>query len=167
MNQEYLKSLFTYDRETGDFRWKVARGRNVKVGQLAGGFNGHGYFVVKIDGKSHLVHRLIWLYETGEMPVNCIDHINRIRDDNRFCNLRDVSYSDNCQNIGVPKHNTSGHIGVSWYKRDECWNVYIKVDKKNKWLGRYKLIDDAIKARKNGEAAYYNLPKQEVASWTP
>jgi hypothetical protein len=159
MNQEYIKSLFTYDKETGDFRWKVARGRNVKVGQLAGSYNGNGYFAVKIDYKNYLVHRLIWLYETGEMPKTCIDHMNRIKNDNRFCNLREASYSDNCQNIDIPKHNRSGHIGVSWFKKRNAWTVYVKVNKKNKWLGNYKDLDKAIEARRAGERKYYNLPQ--------
>jgi hypothetical protein len=55
-------------------------------------------------------------------------------------------------------------MGVSWYARDNKWNVYIKIDGKNKWLGRYSLLDEAIKTRKLGEDKYYNLPKQETAS---
>jgi len=161
LTQDYVKSLFDYNKETGDFLWKIARGRNVKVGQKAGCLNKSGYMSVKIDGNSYLVHRLIWLYETGSMPMQYIDHKNRVRNDNRWCNLREASFSDNCQNLSLPKHNTSGHMGVSWYARDSKWNVYIKVNRKNKWLGRYALLDDAIKTRKLGEDKYYNLPKQE------
>ena len=161
LTQDYVKSLFGYNKETGDFLWKIARGRNVKVGQKAGCLNKSGYLSVKIDGSSYLVHRLIWLYETGSMPTQYIDHKNRVRNDNRLCNLREASFSDNCQNLSLPKHNTSGHMGVSWYARDNKWNVYIKVNRKNKWLGRYALLDDAIKTRKLGEDKYYNLPIQE------
>lgn len=160
LTQDYVKSLFDYNKETGDFLWKIARGRNVKVGQKAGYMNTHGYISVKIDNKQHLVHRLIWLYETGSMPKQYIDHKNRIRNDNRLCNLRDVNYSDNCQNISIPKHNKSGHIGVSWMKARNTWTVYVKVNKKNKWLGCYKDLTQAIATRKVGELMYYNLPQE-------
>jgi HNH endonuclease len=42
--------------------------------------------------------RLAWLYMTGEWPKNQIDHINRDKADNRFCNLRDVTQTENMRN---------------------------------------------------------------------
>lgn len=159
LTQETVRHLFSYDAETGDFAWRVKKAICVKVGKPLNGCNTHGYKTVKIDGKTYLIHRLIWLYVYGHLPNGDIDHKNRIRGDNRLCNLRDVSTSDNCQNIGVPKHNKSGHIGVSWLKSHKCWTVYIKVDKKNKWLGYFKDIEKAVAARKCGEATYYNLPE--------
>lgn len=158
LTQDKVKELFDYNSETGDFSWKVAKSRNVKVGLPIKTSNTHGYYSVKIDGKTYLTHRLIWLYVHGSWPNGDIDHKNRIRNDNRLCNLREATRTDNCQNISLPRHNKSGHIGVSWYPRDKKWNVYVKVNKKNKWLGRFSELEDAITARKNGEALYYNLP---------
>jgi hypothetical protein len=40
-------------------------------------------------------------------------------------------------------------------------NNIIKVDGKNKWLGYYKDLEQAVAARKAGEAKYYNLPETE------
>jgi hypothetical protein len=76
--------------------------------------------------------------------------------------LRDVNTTDNAQNISLPSHNKSGHIGVSWIKSHNAWTVYVKVNQKNKWLGYYKNLDDAITARKEGEKQYYNLPVEVV-----
>jgi hypothetical protein len=159
IDQETVKKLFYYDAETGMLIWRNGNKRNVKPWQEAKALNGLGYYSVKIQNKSYPVHRIIWLYVHGIFPDQDIDHKNRIRNDNRLCNLRSVSRTDNCQNISLPRHNKSGHIGVSWIKRHEAWTVYVKVNKKNKWLGCYKNLDDAVAARKAGEAKYYNLPE--------
>jgi len=162
IDQETVKKLFHYDAESGMLLWRNSNGRNVKPWQEAKALNGHGYYTVKVNGTSYSVHRLIWLYVYGSFPNKYIDHKNKIRNDNRLCNLRDVNTTDNAQNISLPSHNKSGHIGVSWFKNHNCWTVYVKVNKKNKWLGYYKNLDDAVAARKAGEKQYYNLP-EEVA----
>ena len=162
IDQETVKKLFHYDAESGMLLWRNGNGRNVKPWQQAKALNGNGYCSVKIEKKNHPVHRIIWLYVYGHFPEQDIDHKNRIRNDNRLCNLRAVSRTDNCQNISLPSHNKSGHIGVSWFKNHNCWTVYVKVNKKNKWLGYYKNLDDAIAARKAGEKQYYNLPEEVV-----
>ena len=162
INQETVRKLFHYDAESGMLLWRNGNGRNVKPWQEAKAKNANGYYTAKINGKSYLTHRLAWLYVYGEFPKEDIDHKNRIRNDNRLCNLRAVSRTDNCQNISLPSHNKSGHIGVSWFKSHNCWTVYVKVNKKNKWLGYYKNLDDAIAARKEGEKQYYNLPEEIV-----
>jgi hypothetical protein len=162
LDQETVKKLFHYDAESGMLLWRNGNGRNVKPWQEAKAPNGHGYYSVKINNKNYHVHRIIWLYVYGCFPKEDIDHKNRIRNDNRLCNLRAVSRTDNCQNISLPSHNKSGHLGVSWFATQKKWTVYIKVNKKNKWLGYYKNIEDAIAARKAGEKQYYNLP-EEVA----
>jgi hypothetical protein len=159
IDQELVKKLFYYDAASGMLIWRNGNGRNVKPWQQAKALNGNGYFTVKIQNKSYPVHRIIWLYVNGNFPSQEIDHKNRIRNDNRLCNLRAVSRTDNCQNISLPRHNKSGHIGVSWFKKEKSWTVYVKVNKKNKWLGCYKNLDDAVVARKAGEAQYYNLPE--------
>ena len=159
IDQEAVQKLFHYDAESGMLLWRNGNGRNVKPWQEVKAKNGHGYYTVKIYGKSYLAHRLAWLYVHGSFPNKYIDHKNKIRNDNRLCNLRDVNTTDNAQNISLPNHNTSGHIGVSWIKSHNAWTVYIKVNQKNKWLGYYKNLDDAVTARKEGERQYYNLPQ--------
>ena len=56
-------------------------------GKKAGSFATKGYRVVVINKKTYKEHRLVWLYHYGHMPKDQIDHINRIRDDNRIENL--------------------------------------------------------------------------------
>jgi hypothetical protein len=162
IDQETVRKLFHYDAESGILLWRYGNGKNVKPWQQAKSLNGQGYCTVKVNGTNYRVHRLIWLYVYGDFPKEDIDHKNRIRNDNRLCNLRAVSRTDNCQNISLPNHNKSGHIGVSWFDLRKTWTVYVKVNKKNKWLGYYKNLDDAIAARKAGEKQYYNLPEEVV-----
>lgn len=48
--------------------------------------------------------------------------------------------------------NTSGHTGVYFDKRSQKWQAYINYKKKRYYLGAFKDINDAIRARKEGEA---------------
>jgi hypothetical protein len=98
ITQEKLKEILDYNPDTGIFTWKVSKAKRIKVGSVAGCKNNLGYILIRIDGKIYLAHRLAWLYTHGDFPLNCIDHINQIKDDNRICNLRDVTVSENMQN---------------------------------------------------------------------
>jgi hypothetical protein len=96
-----------------------------------------------VDGKQKtiMMHRHI---------IDCpsekiVDHINHDGLDNRQCNLRICSYSQNNKNNRGHKHNTSGLIGVSWFKRDKKWKAYIYKDNNYIHLG---VFDDKIEAGK-------------------
>lgn len=79
--------------------------------------NSLGYVQIKISGKLYHAHRLAWLYVYGYMPEKEIDHINRIRDDNRIANLREATSQLNSLNTGIYKNNTSGSKGIYYNKR--------------------------------------------------
>ena len=49
------------------------------------------------------------------------------------------------------KNNTSGHKGVCWDKRINKWRAEIMIKGKSHYLGSFENIQDAIKARKQGE----------------
>jgi hypothetical protein len=106
MDVAYLKKRLDYNPETGEFIWKpkTVRSTDEKIwnarfpGQVAGTMDGRGYRRIRIDGKDYGAARLAWLYIYGEWPENEIDHINRVRDDDRLVNLRDVTSSENCNN---------------------------------------------------------------------
>ena len=83
------------------------------------------------------------------------DHINRNPLDNRKCNLRPATASQNQCNKNVYKNNTSNITGVSWNNRDQKWMAYIQVNGRRKYLGYYDIFDDAIITRLKGEKEYY------------
>jgi hypothetical protein len=84
------------------------------------------------------------------------DHINHNKLDNRKCNLRTATSSQNGINRkGLQTNNKSGYTGVYWYSN--AWNSEIKLHQKKIWIGRFKLLKDAIKARKKAELIYHSI----------
>ena len=150
LTQERLMSLVSYDAETGVFTNKVTRNPRAKVGAVAGYVNTLGYVVVQLLGRKHHAHRLAWLYAHGVWPANQIDHINRNPTDNRLCNLRDVTASENVHNTSNSSRNTSGVRNVVWHKRAKKWQAQIMVNNKYKYLGQF---DDLAQAKIAAEKA--------------
>ncbi|MEK6878193.1 MAG: HNH endonuclease [Nanoarchaeota archaeon] len=101
--------------------------------------------------KSLSLHRLI----LGEKENLIIDHINGNKLDNRKCNLRFVTYSQNLMNSKLPNNNTSGYKGVTWDKNRNRWRAQIKINKKEINLGRFIKKEEAIKTRKRAEQKYF------------
>jgi hypothetical protein len=146
---------FSYDAETGLLARKLAvmnGGKphnmpNCKVGDPVGGDNGKGYFQVRVGGKQHLTHRLIWLMVTGSMPKEQIDHINGIKSDNRLANLREATASENNRNVRRRSDNASGFKGVSASGiRINPYKAQIQLNGKNIYLGNFKTPELAYEA---------------------
>jgi hypothetical protein len=92
---EVAEKLLAYDPETGDFLWRKSRSRVARAGDIAGSEDGQGYVVIMVNQRHYQAHRLAFLFMTGKWPVGVIDHINTIRNDNRWCNLRELSRLEN------------------------------------------------------------------------
>ena len=121
---------------------------------VAGCLNEYGYSRLQVNGKGYYSHRVIWCLLTGEFPPEEIDHINHKRNDNRMSNLRIVTHQENQKNRKMRNDNTSGKTGLSWHKRDEKWQVDIKVDGKTTYIGSFNDKAEAIKARKAANIKY-------------
>ena len=111
VTQERLKELLHYCPDTGAFTWIKAR-RGVSLWRDAGCTMTEGYRSISVDSKPYGSHRLAFLYMTGKFPEDQIDHVNQVRDDNRWKNLRPVTHQENHRNGGIGKGNTSGFVGT-------------------------------------------------------
>lgn len=108
----------------------------------------NGYAVRTSENRQ--LHRYI-----NKTPANFdTDHINRNKLDNRKCNLRTVTRSQNNFNSLPPKDNKSGVKGVWWSKRWKLWYAQIKVNGKTYCLGSSKIKKEAIKLRLNAEKEF-------------
>ncbi len=143
ITQKELKEILHYDPDTGLFtRKKKARG--AVVGAIVGSKNRHGHISLTLLGKTYLTHRLAFLYMEGEFPPDQVDHINRVRDDNRWCNLRHADEETNKSNMVT----NTDFLGVSWHKHQHRWFARGKLVKgKLKHLGSYRTHIAACYAR--------------------
>jgi hypothetical protein len=105
-------------------------------------FSSDGYavnFYADEYGKRHRqsMHRMIMAHTRSDpLPHHIqVDHINRDRTDNRRCNLRYATRTENQANKDKQKNNQSGYKGVSWHKTK--WEARIKYGDKKLYLGRY------------------------------
>ena len=157
LTQERLKQVLHYDPTTGVFTWtacRLSRYTGTRAGNVS---NVHGYERINIDKISYRSHRLAWLYVYGEFPETGIDHINRVKTDNRIANLRVANQAENGQNMSMSILNKSGCRGVNWDKATGRWMSGIIVNGKKINIGRFLCKEDAIAARKAAEIQHYTF----------
>lgn len=148
-----LRQYFSYDAERGGFVRTAAkpRGNPKFVGITAGRLSRTGgYLLLRVCGGSHYVHRLVWLWFRGEMPVAQLDHINRDKLDNRIENLRPATGSLNCANRQM-----GGNLPAGVRFRKGGWEAAIGVGRKRLYLGRFKHQDDAATAYREASMRHF------------
>lgn len=144
---EQAAELLSYDPGSGEFRWKIARSYVVKVGQVVGSWDLHGYKTVRLNGRSYKLHRLAWLMTYGVWPAGDVDHINGIRHDNRISNLRDLPRGQNLENRWKPNPNKKSGLPLGVHKaKGGHYSARISVDNKSVILGTFVTVDDATAA---------------------
>ena len=97
------------------------------------------------------LHRLVTHAKDGQQ----VDHINLDITDNRKCNLRNVTKSQNGMNHVKPTNNTSGTVGVYWNKSKGLWEACIIENNNRIYLGSFINKNDAINMRKEAEQKYF------------
>ena len=151
ITQNELKEVLEYNPDTGVFTWKKVNSNRIKVGDVAGcKANNKGYIsiMIRINKKLYSAHRLAHLYMTGNFPPIDIDHINHNPSDNRWCNLRAATKSQNLANVKMHKDNTTGYKGVSCDKRINKYKAEIRHNGKRITLGYFDTPIEAHAAYK-------------------
>lgn len=174
-SQELLLQLLKYDQDTGRLYWRArpvhmfesktqSAKHNASIwnGRYADkeAFTAHsseGYKRGTIDGVHFVAHRIIWKMQTGVNPDD-IDHIDGVRDNNKWANLRNVTRSENLRNLSLSRRNTSGSIGVCPDSRGKVWRAYAWDGNKHVALGEYAKKDEAIAARQRWESNNFYHP---------
>ena len=139
---QVLHHFFRYDADTGILYRKVDYW-SAKAGYRADMPGSRGYRRVKFRGKTYIAHRLIWKMQTGEEPNCQIDHKNRVRDDNRWINLREATPSQNGRNMFREKRSNLPR-GVTYTGRN--YQAQIKVEGRQVYLGVFKTASAAAEA---------------------
>jgi hypothetical protein len=165
----YLHQRLDFNPITGIFIWNYWYGGHKRIntwntryaGKRAGGVQ-NGYCIICVDRVRCYAHRLAWLMTFGELSEDVeIDHISRVRSDNRLQNLRIAeTYSQQRCNQGLAINNTSGFKGVS--RLDDKWRACVVKDHQDHYLGCFDTAEEAARVRDeytktlHGEFAYLN-----------
>lgn len=153
ISHEWLLSVLHYDKETGIFRWAGKAQKNTIIGNIAGCKNKRGYLQIGLKKNIFQQHRLAWFYVHGTWPEKEIDHINRIRDDNRITNLRISDRTTNSRNRDTSIRSSTGIKWVCFDRTKKKWRVDAGYGESRKFIGNFESLEDA----KNVAEKYYAI----------
>lgn len=152
-----LRGLLAYEPETGVLTHR-ATGRPALNSRCSGYRHG------RLCGHYIRAHRAAFALAYGQWPAAHIDHINGNPSDNRLCNLRLCTNSQNMMNTKA----RSGFKGVHWGKAANKWVVQIRAHGKVYHIGVFADPIEAAKAydgaatRLHGDFAVLNFPSEPV-----
>ena len=120
--QKECKDIFDYDYLDGNLIWEKGRckGQNVK-----GSKSRSGHLLFTVLGKTHTLHRIIWIFHNGAIePGMQIHHKNHNKSDNRIENLDLLTSKEhgNAHRSDMPANNTTGHVHINRLK-DGRWRI--------------------------------------------
>jgi citrate synthase len=157
----FLKQCLDYEPSTGAFRWRSRPESHFTDPRVHTQWNRHkagtpafvtksarGYLraCLTYEGREIeiLAQRAAWVLMTGEYPADQVDHKNTNTADNRWCNLREATQSQNNRNRSASPSATSGLKGaVPCSVQPGKWRSSIWVDGKSVHLGRFASAEAA------------------------
>ena len=166
-----LTELFKYDPETGVLTWKprkvswfhssnperdAKRWNNLYAGKEAfTSLTANGYRQGSVLGYRSKAHRVIIAMATGAWPEQ-VDHINGDKTDNRLSNLRAVDAFENMKNMKALQKKSGLPPGVTLRRTrpNYPYEVAVRVDGKQKYIGRYKTPEIAAVAYRKALKEY-------------
>lgn len=162
MTQKILKELFDYHNDGYFIRRKdLANGHKAGV-SIRGRVNRDGYIKLSVGDRSVFMHRAVFIYHHGYAPKH-VDHINRIKADNRIENLRPADASTNTINTEYTK-GIVPYRGIAWHKHMNKYIAQIRYKGKGHHIGYFSSAVCAAVARDEkakelfGEYACLNFP---------
>lgn len=147
LTKGYVALVDPVDMDLLDRKWNARR-------------SGHTFYATRGRRKppyTILMHRLI-LSRVLQRPLSSreqVDHINGDGLDNRRCNLRLATNSENQCNARIRRNNMSGYKGVSWDKYCQKWRVQIRIEGKVTYVGLFDNSHDAARAYNEAALHYY------------
>lgn len=128
-------SNIDYNPLDGTFRWKD--------GSPAGCLYKNGYNMITVNRIRYRAARLAWYLSYGYWPRE-VDHINRIKRDDRLCNLREVTHSANMSNVATRA--ASGVKGIYRDRKKALWIVSQQREGIKHYIGCYTTFEKAREA---------------------
>jgi hypothetical protein len=126
LTADQVREVLDYNPDTGVLSWRIRCGMRALPGNPAGWCATRGYIAVKLNGRAHMAHRLIWLIQTGRWPDQQVDHIDGDTSNNRWPNLRLAQCHQNQANARLRRDNKSGVKGVSWNEKRARWRAVVR-----------------------------------------
>ena len=127
----------------------------------------NGYLCINLykDGKqkTYRIHRLVaTAFLSNQENLLEIDHINKIKEDNRIENLRWCSKGNNLRNKKKKEGTTSQFQGVSWFNLTNKWRARISLNRKKITIGYFDTEQEAYSrwcevVRENNLQEFYGI----------
>ena len=148
LNTELLKHIsenYSYDPDSGLLYYN-----GIKTGSLSSS----GYLYCTILNENLSVHRVCWYLYYNEFPNHSIDHVDRVKTNNKIINLRKCNQAQNLANRTKMKPGTSSFKGVYFIKKQNKYCARISFNNKRIYLGLFNNELDA--------AEVYNKKAKEL-----
>jgi len=142
-------NLYWKYREDMSEKWNARfSGKKIKTFMT----NGYVRFCINYNGKQFKLrgHIVSWIIFNNKYPEKCLDHINKIRSDNRIENLRPANYYQNVLNTSPNDNKSSQYKGVFWSKNK--WRTVLRIGGTKFHCGYFNdELEAALSYNKNAE----------------
>jgi hypothetical protein len=145
-----IKKGYKYNKETGE----VFGPKGNVIKSLYSKKEPYVVLDLTLKNKSYrlFAHQFAWYYVYNE-TVKIIDHINRIKSDNRICNLRSVTHQENMLN----RENANGGSSCYYFNKNKNkFEIQLRIKSKSYYITR---VNDEAEAKNLKELCFNNIQK--------